>query len=102
MKQLPRRNMVHQLKTVQPYFDDVVSGNKTFEVRKNDRDFKVNDVLMLLEYDPDKADNPRSKGLTGKCITARITYILDTPEYCKEGYVILGFKREQMLSQSNK
>lgn len=101
MKQLPRRNMVHQLKTVQPYFDDVASGNKTFEVRKNDRDFKVNDVLMLLEYEPDKADNQKSKGLTGKCVTARITYILDTPKYCKDGYVILGFRPEKMLS-SNK
>ena len=95
--ELPRRNVVHQLKTVQPYFDDIASGNKTFEVRKNDRDFKLNDVLMLLEYDPSKADNPKSKGLTGKCITARITYILDEQEYCKEGYVILGFVPEKML-----
>lgn len=102
MKQLPRRNMVHKLKTVQPYFDDVVSGNKTFEVRKSDRDFKINDVLLLLEYNPDNAANQKSKGYTGKCITARITYILDEPEYCKDGYVIIGFKREEMLSQSNK
>lgn len=99
---LPRRKMVHQLKTVQPYFDDVASGNKTFEVRKNDRDFKVGDVLMLLEYNPLEKDNPKSKGLTGLCITARVTYVLDNEEYCKDGYVVLGFHLEKMLSQSNK
>lgn len=92
---LSTRN-IHQLKIVQPYFDDVVSGKKTFEVRKNDRGFKLNDVLMLLEYDPSKADNSKSKGLTGQYITARITYILDDPEYCKEEYVILGFALEKI------
>ena len=92
---LPRKIDVHQLKTLQPYFHDVVSRNKTFEVRKNDRNFKVGDVMMLLEYDPANKDNPGTKGLTGMCIIARITYILDNEEYCKTGYVIIGFKIEE-------
>ena len=31
--------MQHELKTVQPFFDDVLTGKKKFEVRKNDRCF---------------------------------------------------------------
>lgn len=96
---LPRRLEVHQLKTVQPYFDDIWKNGKTFEVRKNDRDFKVGDVLMLLEYEPKEACNPKTKGFTGKCVTAKITYILDNPQYCKEGYVIMAFQREQLIKE---
>lgn len=91
MNKLPRTLEVHQLKTVQPYFDDIWENGKNFEVRRNDRNFKVGDVLMLLEYDPSKA-NDTGDGYTGMCITAKITYILNNPQYCKEGYVILGIE----------
>jgi len=37
----------HFLKTWAEYFEAVKSGNKTFEVRVNDRDFKVGDILVL-------------------------------------------------------
>ncbi len=75
---------VHNLKIKPQYFKDVVSGDKTFEVRKNDRDFEVGDVIFLGEY-----ENGRYTGITAY---AKITYILDDPEYCKEGYAILGIK----------
>ena len=29
--------MTHELKILKPYFDAVVSGDKTFEIRKDDR-----------------------------------------------------------------
>lgn len=45
--------MVHKLKTVQPFFDAVWSGEKTFEVRKNDRNFNIGDRLMLIEVVPE-------------------------------------------------
>jgi hypothetical protein len=76
--------MIHTLKTIQPYYDDVDSGKKTFEVRTNDRDFKVGDELNLTEY-PDTG--------RGKRIYLLITYVLDNPLFVKKGYVILGFKR---------
>ena len=31
----------HLLKTINPYFQDVWDNKKTFEIRLNDRDFKV-------------------------------------------------------------
>jgi hypothetical protein len=43
----------HELKTWPEYFCEVVSGNKTFELRKNDRNFCPGDILILKEYDPE-------------------------------------------------
>lgn len=78
--------MQHELKTVQPFFDDVLTGKKKFEVRKNDRNFKVNDELLLREYIPE------TKSYTGRELQMVITYILNNADYCKDGYVILGIE----------
>ena len=43
--------MIHELKTIQPFFEEVWCNRKTFELRRNDRGFKVGDILKLFEYD---------------------------------------------------
>ncbi len=75
---------VHNLKIKPQYFKDVVSGDKTFEVRKNDRDFEVGDIITLREFENDMH--------TGNFINVEIVYILNDEEYCKPGYVVLGFR----------
>jgi hypothetical protein len=40
----------------------------------------------LSEWDDKKQE------YTGRIVGANITYILDDPNYCKEGYVIIGFE----------
>jgi ASC-1-like (ASCH) protein len=45
--------MLHALKTVQPFFNQVKEGKKTFELRKFDRPFKPGDTLILQEWNPD-------------------------------------------------
>lgn len=42
---------IHELKITEPYFSDVAFGSKNFEIRKNDRDFKVGDILILRKWD---------------------------------------------------
>ena len=42
--------MIHQLKILPKFFEKVISGEKTFEVRENDRNFKVGDYLALNEF----------------------------------------------------
>lgn len=77
--------MEHELKIYPKYFDAVISGKKTFEIRKNDRKFCVGDVLALKEW-----DNIR---YSGREIKAKVVYILDDgfvgiwPEY-----VVMGIK----------
>lgn len=75
---------VHYLKTWTQFFNEVRSGIKQFEVRKNDRDFKIGDTLILEEFDPAK------DAYTGAWVPERITYKLDDERFVKEGYVILG------------
>lgn len=74
--------MIHELKTIPEYFEAVQSELKTFEVRKADRPFAVDDFLALNEY--------TEYGYTGRCILVRVTYILKSKEYCKDGYWIMG------------
>lgn len=74
---------IHELKILPEYFAPVKSGTKPFEVRWNDRGFRVGDILRLREY--------KSGAYTGRQIDKKITYLLDDPQYCKEGFVILGW-----------
>ena len=39
----------HVLKVDAPYFDALLDGSKTFEVRKNDRGYQAGDTLVLLD-----------------------------------------------------
>ena len=78
--------MIHELKTLPKYFNAVLSGEKSFEVRKFDRPFHKGDLLALNEY------NAKTKCYTGNSCLVYIDYILTDSEYVKRGYVILGIK----------
>ena len=73
---------VHKLKTWPTYFYAVTAGTKTFEIRKNDRDFKEGDVLILQCYDPER------KVYNGQEVAKRVTYITDWDQ--KPGNVVMG------------
>lgn len=75
---------VHDLKIYPEYFAEVIVGNKPFEIRKNDRNFKTGDLVVLHEYDP------ISRKLTGDKVKAEITYMTDYEQ--KENYVVMGIK----------
>ena len=40
---------LHELKILHPYLIDVTLGNKTFELRKNDRDYQEGDIIRLKD-----------------------------------------------------
>ncbi|HHX4812294.1 TPA: DUF3850 domain-containing protein [Yersinia enterocolitica] len=46
-----RTVITHQLKILPEYFQAVIDGRKKTELRTNDRDFKVGDYLLLVEWD---------------------------------------------------
>lgn len=78
--------MIHALKIIPPYFEDVLSGVKSFEVRLADRPYRKGDLLALNEYDEEK------QSYTGRSCLVYIDYILSEPEYVKNGYVIMAIK----------
>lgn len=86
MEKLPSdrkaEHKVHDIKIAASYYDDVVSGRKRFELRKNDRGYKVGDSLKMLEFDDGKH--------TGSIIDADIIYMLEEYAGLEEGYCILG------------
>lgn len=77
--------MVHELKTWPEYFEMIESGEKTFEVRKNDRDFQTGDTLFLREY------NPTTESYTGQSMVKTVSYILHGGNFgIESGYVVMG------------
>ena len=77
---------VHELKILPEYYKAVKKGTKRFELRKDDRDYAVGDMIVLHEWNGER--------YTGsKDLYIPILYVLrDCPEYgLKEGYCILGF-----------
>lgn len=79
MKQI-RKKMLPQ------YLKEVWSGNKNFELRKDEDDAQVGDELILEEWEP-------GKGYTGAIAKRIVTYVLrNVPEYgLMDGYCIIGF-----------
>lgn len=65
--------MLHELKIWPVMFDAVKSGEKTFELRRDDRDFNVEDHLFLREWDS-------VGGHTKRKILVRVTYVLRQAE----------------------
>lgn len=76
--------MIHELKIRPNFFRDIISGVKTFEIRRNDRDYKVGDILILQEYEVLK-----------RCYSGRETKRLVThvTSYAQaEGFVVMSIK----------
>lgn len=79
-KRTPPR--VHELKLLPQYF----VNQKSFELRKDDRDFEEGDLLLLREYDE------YTERYTGRFAVKKITYVLrGCPQYgLVSGYCILA------------
>ncbi|QDP99352.1 DUF3850 domain-containing protein [Lysinibacillus fusiformis] len=67
----------HELKILPEFFEAVILGLKAFEIRKNDRDYKIGDIVFLNEFDGEK--------MTGRWTERVITYVTDYEQ--KEGYI---------------
>jgi hypothetical protein len=68
-----------------------MSGDKTFEIRKNDRQFQRGELLELIPYDPETNLTVDLKGKNR--IYAEITWVLAGGQFGIElGYAALGFR----------
>jgi sporulation-control protein spo0M len=76
------------------YFQKILEGVKTFELRLADFDCRPGDILMLKEWDP------QTGKYTGRTLEKEITYVVRTKEvgFWSEkdvesyGYQIISFR----------
>lgn len=80
--------MLYELKIDLKYYTALSDGKKTFEIRYNDRDYKVGDIIRLCVY-----DRIKQVYLTDyDSLLYEITYVLD--DYgLLPNYVCLGMKK---------
>jgi ParB/RepB/Spo0J family partition protein len=79
-----REPKTHEVKLAASWWNDITSGKKRFELRKNDRGYKVGDKLLMQEY--------AAGAFTGRTILADITYMLEEYTGLTEDYAILGIE----------
>ena len=72
--------MNHILDIQDKYFNDIKTGIKTFEIRRNNRNYLIGDNLTLVNLE------------TNESIIKTITYIADISIYNINDILILGIK----------
>lgn len=75
----------HNLKILPEYFEAVARNEKTFEIRNNDRDYEVGDLVYLHEWNGTQ--------YTGRYFVTTITYILEGGHFgLDENYCVFSIK----------
>ncbi len=74
----------HYIKILPEYFEKVIKGNKKAELRRNDRDYKIGDKVILKEY---------SEGsYTGRYAKVKITHLIESFEGLDPDFVVFSFE----------
>lgn len=82
----------HRLKTWPDVFQEIEDGQKVHEFRKNDRDFKRADVLLLEEF------IPVGEHYTGRNIAVQIMSISYGPEWgIPDGWTAFSIRKLEGL-----
>lgn len=87
--------MIHDVKSWGMFYQDIKTGERTSDIRKNDRRYAVGDVMNLKEYDPVTAT------YTGDSQKVKITYLqcnksnpcAISREALSDDYVVLSIKK---------
>jgi len=64
-----------------------IRGDKDFEIRKNDKNFQVGDLIDLREYE--------NRKYLGRELLVEITCVIDYAQ--REGFVVLGTNRLKVI-----
>lgn len=79
---------IHYVKILPEFFKAVIRDDKTFEIRKDDRDYQVDDYVVLREWE-------HNKGFTKRIWVVSIKYILgrkpSEKAWVKSGDIVFSF-----------
>lgn len=79
--------MLHRVKCFDLWFAEVTTDLKPFEIRRNDRDYEVGDLIELNET--------RDAEYTGRAALYKITSVLPDTEFhdgIKSGFAVIGIQ----------
>ncbi|KUE73341.1 hypothetical protein AUQ37_02630 [Candidatus Methanomethylophilus sp. 1R26] len=80
---------VHHIKIRNDWYDMLLTGKKTCEIRRDDRGYEIGDKVCLHEVIPTAGGDEA----TGRMLTRRISLVIKT-EGIAEGYCLLCFAPE--------
>lgn len=81
---------IHKIRLGASFFEEVLSGEKSFELRKNDRGYKKGDILEMMEFKDGKN--------TGRIVRVLVTYLLDDFAGLEDGFCIMATR---LLNESD-
>ena len=89
------RPSFHKVEIDYKYASAIANGRKTFEIRKNDKDYKVGDCLIfrVKNIPPHRWCIEIVEKLEDNLY--KITNVLNQSEGLEEGYIILAFKKRK-------
>ena len=79
--------MTHELKVHPEHYRMLVMGLKKVEVRLNDRNYQVNDLLLLNEY------NPKTQKYSGSQVVRNVDLIISGIDGLAPDYVVLQISK---------
>lgn len=85
--------MLHAVKIETEYFNKIIKGKKSYDIRKNDMDYVAGDCIALNEY--------KRGEYTGRFILTCIVSIDECPLYLDSGYVILQLSPLEIEDNTN-
>lgn len=85
-----KQKKTHLLKLREEYAEAVAKGLKTFEIRYNDRDYKVGDIVKFIVID-NNGEQIFENALTAK--SYKISYILSDFVGLTDGYIAFAIKQ---------
>ena len=79
---------IHYLKCLPEFFERSKAGLKNYEIRLNDRNYQVGDIIVLQAFDTEKSE------YLGSEIERRIDYVLKGGQFgISPDYVILELSK---------
>jgi len=79
---------IHHLKIEEKYLNAIKNGSKTFEIRYNDRDYQVGDILVF--------EDPKEESEKYAVI---VTFMIDDERFCKENFVTMAIKPIEFVTE---
>lgn len=89
------RERAHDLKCWPPHWEAIDTGQKTFDIRINDRGYRSGDLLILREWDPQMpcAEIGLDGPFTGRVCQRVVTHVMTGGQFgLAVGYVALSLQ----------